>query len=247
MLRSILVIFIIPLFLLSSTACTSKKYPTRNNVRLPKGWFLSNNNSGVKLLKASEKKEIYSLSFNRSTENPDDYYYIQTAEAIFPTQKKIRSSTNIKLSNWYFERLWWEEEYKGFRIPYSITGDAVIYYIDQYKTFKEKFKQYTQDLIWNQGIGERVKFQYTATVNRDFELPNYLSNLKQNGDEPVKVTLHLLWYYYCGQPCGWGFEQKREVIFLSKNKIVDVHGDGTARKWVSSKESPFAPDQWITY
>lgn len=243
MLRSIFV----TLFILSLTACTSKQQLRQDNVRLPKGWFLSNNNTGVKILKASEEKEIYRLNFDRSTENPDDIYYIQTAEALFPTQKKIRSSTNIKLTNWYFERLWWGDEYKGFRIPYSITGDAVIYYINQYKAFKQKFKQYPKDFIWNQGTGERVTFQYTATVNREFNIPIYLSDLKQSDDEPVKVTLHLLWYYYCGQPCGWGFEQKREVIFLSKNKIVEVRGDGTAQKWVSTKAKPFAPDQWITY
>lgn len=238
--------FTLLILLVTLSSCT-KHSTSKKEFFLPKGWFYSHTNSGVKLLQAAEEKELYHLNFDRKGEQPEDAYYIQTAEALFPTQEKIRSNARIKVKSWYFERLWWGDEHKGFRIPFSITGDAVIYYIEKYKEFKEKFKSYSKEKVWNKGIGERVKFKYTATVDREFELPHRLSTLKRNDEKPIRVTLNLEWYYYCGQPCGWGFEQKREVIFLSKNKIASISGDGKARMWDSKNDNLFAPDQWITY
>lgn len=233
--------------ILIQIGCTAKKQNHHKIVHIPRGWFLSNNNAGVKLLKAAENKTFYTLNFNRIPKNPDDYYYIEIAESIFPTQKKIRAATHVKLTNWYFERLWWSDEHNEYRIPFSITGDTIVYYIDQYKAFKEKYRGYTANQIWNQGVKERIKFNYTATVTRDFEMPRGFKNFSGKKEKPVKVTLHLLWYYYCGQPCGWGFEQTREVIFLSKDRVVRIHGDGKTRKWISTITEPYAPDQWITF
>lgn len=52
-------------------------------VRIPNGWYLSLNNSNVDLVKASEEKPSYILSFDRSNDLEESQYYLRIAEAIF--------------------------------------------------------------------------------------------------------------------------------------------------------------------
>ncbi len=229
--------------------CSKKINPSNTSkVSIPKGWYLSLNNSNITLIKAKEEKNGYKLHFNRANDIKDADYYIRIAEGIFPDREVIIRSDRSRSKYWYFDRLWWFEKYKGYLIPFSLTGDTVNYYIAKYKVFKTKLKKATVHEKWKASIMNRVEFKYTASVVE--EGPTTLTSSEQKDTESirkVRVTLKMRWYEYCGQPCGWGFEKNREVVFDGKKKIVSIRGDGFTKKWISTKQTPYAPDQWIRY
>ena len=233
-------------------SCTSTlQSNVTGKIILPRGWFLSQNNSKVTLIKAEEKKPGYTLLFDRSNDFKEAAYYVHLAESIYPEKFKIQSTEKIsdsKLNSWYFDRLWWFEEYRDYRIPYSITGDTVNFYILKYRNFKQRLRKLSSGGSDFSGTQNRVEFLYTAKV-----VGNMQSNAEgtsveaKNVEMPVRVILTMRWFEYCGQPCGWGFEKSREVIFASKKRIAEIKGDGFTQKWVSTKENPYAKDQWITF
>ena len=219
-----------------STSCIPGNEPVKKEkIPVPQGWYLSWHNSGVSLTQAEEKKTAYSINFNRSSDSKDAEYYLRIAEAIYPNRSKIPSKS--KLSFWYFERLWWFEEYKNFRIPYSLTGDAVNYYIKKYKSLKKILQRALKEE--DSGESNRIEFAYKAEViGLSKEAP---------ANQTVRVVLKMRWFEYCGEPCGWGFEKSREVFFDSKTQISRITGDGTVKKWISEKKKPFEDDKWITF
>ncbi len=233
------------IFIVVVAAGCSKTVPTK--ISIPKGWYLSINNSNIELSKANEEKNGYRLYFDRTNSIKDADYYVRIAEGIYPNQDVIIKSDKSKSKYWYFDRSWWFEKYKNHLIPYSVTGDTVNYYIAKYKHFKEKLKKSNKNEEWKASSLNRIEFQYTASAVEE-GLATETSD-HQNGEpaKRVRVTLIMRWYKFCGQPCGWGFEKKREVVFDGKKKVVSVHGDGFTKKWISTKQTPYAPDQWIRY
>ncbi|MCP4754319.1 MAG: hypothetical protein GY866_25830 [Proteobacteria bacterium] len=221
---------------------------------MPKGWYLSLTNSNVGLIKAKEEKPGYKIYFDRSNDFEEAAYYLRIAEAIFPKRSRILSPKNPsykqakKFGGWYFERLWWFEEYKNSRIPYSLTGDTVVYFIDQYKTFKNQLKKNRSANLWKASNKNRVEFYYTAKVFQSNQATSDASTDEEaNPDTSIRVILTMKWYNYCGQPCGWGFEKSREIVFSDRNTVIKINGDGFSPKWISSSQNPYAPNQWITY
>jgi hypothetical protein len=233
--------------------CSSQRVPVGRQLELPVGDSFFPNNSRVDLIQAFERKPGYQLYFDRSTDTSAAAYYLRIAEAIYPDPKKVElppPSTDHKRitpKNWYFEKLWWFEDFRGKKIPYSITGDAVNFYLNQYRSFKKKLKERRAKTKWRGSNENRVFFHYSATVK---SLP-VLSDLEPGDDSSpdsvTTVTLLLKWYEFRGQTHGWGFEKTREVVFSGKRRVVEIKGDGFTKKWISSEKTPYAPIQWITY
>jgi len=232
-LQFVAVVFALGLF---CNSCIPGNEPVKKNkVSVPHGWYLSWHNSGVFLKQAEEKKTAYSIKFDRSFDGEEAEYYVRIAEAIYPDRSKIPKRS--KLSLWYFERLWWFEEYKDFRVPFSLTGDAVNYYIKKYKSQKKILQQMSNED--DSGESNRIEFAYKAEViGLSKEAPS---------NQAVRVVLKMKWFQFCGEPCGWGFEKTREVFFDSRTEISRISGDGTVKKWISEKKKPFQDDQWITF
>ncbi len=212
-------------------------------IAVPKGWYLSLNNSQVNLLKAKEKKNSYSLFLDRTENIEDANYYIHIAESIYPDRNKIQTLTHLETNHWYFERLWWFEEYKNMLIPYAITGDTVNFYIEKYKQRKEKIKNKETKNEWKGSNKNRIEFSYTANIVEEGTYTDDNGNQQQK----IRVIMQIRWYEYCGQPCGWGFEKRRDIVFMGKNRVVQVIGDGIISKWISTHQQPYAPEQWIKY
>lgn len=220
--------------------CSQKKETPESQIKLqlPKGWYLSINNSDIAYLQASEKTSAYRIQFDRAGTQKEDRYYIQIAESIYPNQSQLSRALGQKVQErWYFERRWWSEEYINNRVPYSLTADTVNYYIEKYKEAKKMIKSENIEGI-KQGNKNRVHYSYTARVFRE---------VNTAGKKQLRVELKMKWYQFCGQPCGWGFEKKREVIFSGKKRVTKIIGDEVGPKWVSTPENPYAPDQWITF
>lgn len=214
-----------------------------NSVIIPPGWYLSLYNSAIHLIKAEENEPSYILRFDRSNDIEEADYYLRIAEAIYPENKKIEKITGDKTKNWYFERAWSYDTYKDCRIPYSLTGDAVAYYIEHYKNYKKNLNDAPQSVPGRENSINRVEFYYKAKVEK---VGN--TTVEGEGSVPkIRVNLELKWYEYCGQPCGWGFEKQREIVFAGKHKVLSIKGDGPADVWISSEKQPYGPNQWIRF
>ena len=228
------------------TGCTQHNPAKRASViEVPQGWFLSANNSSVTYLQAKEEKQGYKIDFKRTSMEDDDAYYIQIAESIFPNRKKIRQVEQNGQIGWYFERKWWFKEHLGYRIPYALTGDTVNFYLKKYQMFKKELKHRRALNPRVRDYKDRVEFSYIAKVIR--EQGSAQAKAPQGSQRDIlRVQLKMKWYLFCGQPCGWGFEKTREVIFSGRNKIIEIRGDGASPVWISSPETRYAPHQWIS-
>ncbi len=204
---------------------------------VPTGWVLQSNGTFVSHLEAKEATPAYKIDLQRKGKSKEDSHYIRLAESLYPDSETIRSYQKDKESTWYFEKRWWVIESNGYRIPYSITGDTVNYYIDKYRGIKENLKKQQLLTPLKREYKERVNFYYNAEVIRE----------KDANPDLVIVKLSMKWYVFCGQPCGWGFEKTRKVTFKGVDQILGVDGDGLTTLWQSSPESPYAPQQWISY
>jgi len=249
-------ILLLSLLLLNGCSFTKPSEPLPLIV-VPKGWFLSLNNTYIPLIKAEENKKAYSLSFDRSTKNPTDDYYIKIAESVFPQREMILAATrqlnddDVPLKSWYFERLWWFEEYQDNRIPFSLTADTVNFYLDRYRNAKAALKQRLSADPWKASNQNRIQFSYTAEVYKAAPpKPLNVTETTQNTDNDdteVRVVLKMIWYEFCGQPCGWGFEKRREVTFAGPKRMSAIQGDGLFTKWISNRQTPYPPEQWVTF
>lgn len=233
----------VTLWALFTYGCAPKKPKSyQAAISIPSGWYLSLYNTSVDLIKAEESKPAYKLSFNRANEIEDAAHYLRIAESIFPHKKKILGSSNKDTENWYFERIWWHTSYRKTPIPFSLTADAVNHYIERYKTLKSKLKQKSTQHHWKGSNLDRIELRYIASISKE-------GNVTLDGKSlpKIRVKMAFKWYEYCGQPCGWGFEKTREVVFAGKDRVLEVRGDGPVKVWVSSQEQPYGPDQWIRF
>lgn len=237
------------LFLCLSLSCSSKssKSPTSETkdpipFSIPNGWYLSLNNSKIRLIQALEEKKAYKISFERPNKNEDDLYYIRIAESIYPQRKKVLKAVANPGDSWFFERLWWYEEFKEYLIPYALTSDTVNYYVVRYKKVKSSIKD---ELAHSQSKGSnkrRLEFSYSAKILDEGSVA-----LSDQIVPQKRVVLRMRWYEYCGQPCGWGFEKSREIVFAGKRTVLSISGDGPTMKWTSSSQTPYGPNQWIRF
>ncbi len=227
------------LFILSCSIIPYQAVKKEKGLQTPKGWYHPKINPKIRYISAHEDKTGYHLLIDRSNDEKN-MAFLHLTESIYPSREKLKlshsSSREPKLKNWYFERVWWNEEFKGFKIPFSITTDTLNYYIKQYARIKSEIKTKRDIQPWKGGNQQRVFFEYSGKVKR-----------ASGSNSQVIVVLTIKWYLFCGQQCGWGFEKQRTILFDSKERVNAVTGDGPTEKWVSSAKTPFAPNQWITF
>ena len=232
-----------------SSSCSRNQ--SHKKLLLPKGWYLSLNNTNVSPFHLKEDHVSHQIQFDRQDDTKDAVYFIRVAEAVFPKRTKILDSKrDLKnrssiTNSWYFERLWWHEEYQGYQIPYALTGDAVNYYLDQYYTFIKDLNLRQKNDSWKASNQNRVEYYYSATVKSNHNKGVSDSNSTRSG--LTIVNLKMKWSYLCGQQCGWGFEKTREVWFSNKYTIIKILGDSVGKLWKRDPRKPFTSDGWITF
>jgi hypothetical protein len=228
---------------LMSCSSTEKKAKEENaGMLIPAGWYLSLYNSSVSYEKAEEKKKGYSILLDRTSDLKDAGIYLKLAESIYPKREVIEKSITAPEENWFFERLWWYEKHKDFLVPFALTADSVNYYINKYKETKNQIKKMNAVQSGKGSSLRRVEFSYTTKVKDEGDMIIGGVSVPK-----IRVIMEMKWYDYCGQPCGWGFVKKREVVFAGKAKVLSISGDGPVKKWVSTKEEPYGPNQWIRF
>lgn len=235
------IVFVVCMTIIS-TCSSSSSSAKKRVIRVPKGWYLSLNNSNVDVIKAREEKKGYTLNIDRPNDPKDNLHYISVAEALYPEHSKILDPNDKEVKNWYFERIWWHEKYRDHPIPYSLTADTINYYIDRYKKKKKEIKELLAIPSTKGSNVDRIELIYIATVSEEGSV-----NIDGDTLPKIRVSIDMKWYEYCGQPCGWGFEKSRQVVFAGKYRVIEIAGDGFTEKWRSTKENPYGPNQWIRF
>ena len=229
-------------FLLLLTSCSSKNTVKKSSLIVPKGWYLSMNNTTVDFIKAKENKTTYTLFLDRQNNSPQAEHYLRIAESLFPIKEKLLNKDAAKTENWYFDRIWWSETYKENPIPYALTADTINHYLTRYQDLKRNLKDRKYQSEWKGSNLNRIELFYTAKVNQEGSF-----SLDGQSVPKIRVTLKMKWYEYCGQPCGWGFEKNREIVFAGKSRVIEIKGDGPTTKWISDSKTPYGPNQWIKF
>lgn len=224
-------------------ACSVPAIQTTNiEISIPKGWYLSLNNAKVNLIKAYEQKTGYVIDFDRAYSDKDADHYLTIAEGIFPERSMVIKSSATEAKSWFFERLWWDQEYNGYPIPFAITGDAINFYIERYQQVKaERKTELSADRLKGSN-SKRIEFTYQAKIIDEGSM--VISEIQY---AKKRVIMEMKWYEYCGQPCGWGFELHREIVFAGKYQVQSIKGDGTTTTWISNAQQPYGPNQWIRF
>ncbi len=241
--RLIISIAVILLSASLSSSCSSGKKPVqKKSINIPFGWYLSVYNTKVNVIKAQERKTNYSIEIDRQNDLVDSDYYLRIAESIFPNQDKIIKIKSVQSKQWYFERPWWYEKQGDIPIPYALTADTINYYLNRYRNLKSHIKGTSRLEEFKEIDLKRIELLYSAKVIDEGSV-----NIGDEYLPRIKVILTMKWYEYCGQPCGWGFEKYREVVFAGKHKVIKISGDGPVKKWNSNQKTPYGPEQWIKF
>ena len=231
------------IILLLTNACSSDVPDLPENTLItPEGWYFSSYNTKIKYLSAKEEEKQYSLIIDRKLQNEESEHYLRVSESIFPDQNKMFTEENQQVQQWYFERSWWNETKDDVPIPFALTADSLNYFIGRYKTLKKYIKSGNQPEKYEETPLQKIELSYRAVVNDEGEI------LVDGIYYPkTRVRLSMKWYEFCDQPCGWGFEKQRDIIFAGKYRIIGITGDGPTKIWKSSKKKPFGPGQWIRF
>lgn len=231
-------IFLGIMVLLAFSGCSGKSGQSNGNRFVPEGWYVSSSNVKVRYQKLKEDDPSYKIDFERTWQDEEEKYYLTLAESLYPSREFIES-TRASLAKppktdpaWYFERVWWGYVHEDKKIPFAITSEGILEYLDYYKQFKEQIDLKRKDLNLVGDNRNRIDFKYKA-------------NVTTSGSQ-VRVDLYMHWYQYCGLPCGWGFEKRRTITFQSRGVISGVEGDSFPTLWKSSEEDPYGKE-WFTF
>ena len=114
---------------------------------------------------------------------------------------------------------WWQGDFDGTRLPLTVNGDALRYYLEKMDDFENGRWFTTSHGIKMLG----AKLSYVATV-----LPG-----QHDGQSAFRVTLSLKWDQYCGNLCALSIEKERTVWLTEEGKVLEVEGDGPTEYTVS--------------
>lgn len=114
------------------------------------------------------------------------------------------------------DKVWWDKEIYGIRIPCAITADAVTYYSDLVKKYgKQELKRY---------IEPSSSLDYLATVAFHKEFTHDGQTFKEVHVVTMKLTFSQ--NFVATMTEGMHFQKDRVVILDAKGKVLLITGDG---------------------
>ncbi len=158
---------------------------------------------GAQVRKWPPNPDRHQIKIERTAANDTGRKMIATAEAAYPEDKKK-------------EKVWWQGEQLGLKLPFAITKDAVDYYKARVASFGKK--------EWERYIEPSSKLNYEAAVswNETFK----------TGDKTyekvfvVLLKLHFSANFTLGTTESLMFEKERKVILDRNGKVLAIEGDG---------------------
>lgn len=171
----------------------------------------------------------HQVSIRREATDDKQSAMIAAAEAAQPSQEALRKAAAARTRNQApdvaqpqeaplpaGDKVWWDHEQLGIRIPFAITADAVAYFSEWVeKSGKQPLMRYTQP-------SSRLDYRAGVKFHKEFKLDEKTFN------EVHVVTLKLTFSqnFVATQTEGMQFEKDRVVILDAKGKVLHISGDG---------------------
>lgn len=163
----------------------------------------------------------FRLEIRREYEGDGQAELIRRAEAEQPPTKAVLALIGDEVSQKRVgvgdEPLWWFQTFDGIRIPYAITQEALVYYVQVMEAFGEG------DFGPSKGVAmKKATLEYSASVEHHDTFEHSGRIFK----EVDVVKMSLSWSQYCGGECAMAFHKERTVVFGAGGKIQAVFLDG---------------------
>ncbi len=171
-----------------------------------------------------EKQGPHVIDIDRVVKKENDLKLIKKAENIYPDKGNVLKASRKKRYEKHIsgeKNLWWYNEFDNIRIPYAVTTDAIEYYSNLIKQYRQK--------EWGRDIKPSSHFIYHAEV---FFKDNYKINDKCFANvNVIRMELHFKARF--SSLAGVTFKKERIILIDLNGKVVLISGDGPTSVWVS--------------
>lgn len=214
---------ILSIFLVGVTAWVVAEVPSVHAQGL-EGYFYGPRAPLPVTLLEGDDSGRFRLSIERQADSEWERELLERAETLYPEPELIADSVAAHLANprnrigtWgqRFEEAaaasgprWWWLLHGDLGLPFALTGQAVLQYLDHYRELRDGPNPYAE---YNPGIEHSAELVYAARVRRT--AGGYV------------VELSLSWSFYCGSLCGLWLQHARRVEFDEDGTVVRVQGD----------------------
>jgi len=176
--------------------------------------------------------ERFSITVLRHARSDLERALLSRAESLYPSAAQIEEDVHGFLNRLEAEGAWpeafrqasefpgprwWWREWDDVRLPYALTGAAVIHYIERVRYLSGAPNPMER---YEPGVKHSASFRYEAWVEAE-----------NSGGYSVHLTAR--WSFRCGSACALWFSHSREVRFAADGTAQSVTGDGPPNYEVS--------------
>ena len=165
----------------------------------------------------------------RTFANSFEEQLIEKAEQYYPLRDSVVSlaeqfgvSSDSIPSNDY----WWYQIYRGIRVPYAITSEAIEYFVESVKIVERNTREVCKNYSYSAQYVATVRFERTYTVQ-----PMVIGGESKSFENVYVVTMSLTWgssYHGPGLGDAYGVRADRLVVFDEQGIMLGVFYDGGA-------------------
>lgn len=186
-----------------------------------KDWFIHWPDLELDLPQEAYQDGDYDIILERYVDNPTEERLLKLAESVYAaTDIVLQAAEEAHFKDDIRDATgpyWWTSRFDGVRLPYSITGRAIDYYLGLIKEFEEG------DFTRTNGITmKKAELFYMARVEQE-DSYRYKGRLLK---DVYVVRMELRWSNYCGGECALYSKKERIILFNIHGNVIGVTGDG---------------------
>lgn len=159
--------------------------------------------------------EKHQVTIRRVAGNETEAKMIAAAEAAYPAKAEVLAAAKPEAVP-RGDKLWWNKEELGIKIPYALTAEAVAYFKGLVEGYgKQALKRYIQPR-------SQLSYEASARFHKDYEHGGktyhgvHVVTLKMSFSEDFTATMTE----------GLMFRKERVVILDGEGKVLRIEGDG---------------------
>ncbi|MCC6697804.1 MAG: hypothetical protein IT365_19410 [Candidatus Hydrogenedentes bacterium] len=186
-------------------------------------YYISARDAKLAVPESSYSEGRYSAKIVRHYKDEKELRLLRIAESVYPSRQRVmdaRATAHFKETQEppAGEDLWWTSSFDGVRIPYTITGSALLYYCERVRDFR------TRAASTGRAAEQSCVMSYVGDI----------SHQKQAEIEGKRftdcyvVSMKLEWSWFCGDLCGLWFTKERTVVLDAEGTVLAVFKDGPA-------------------